>query len=279
MADGNLAGIPASVQSRIGKAFGFLTVTGYSHSTGKRHFVHCQCSCGKIVTRRIDQIARYPGGSCGCGGKPPVPDGCKWCVKCQQIKDISEFTIASKRTDGREPYCKSCKHEYRVTYYASPLGKSANKRARASLSYKAWQRRRARTEGERLRNLERIKTELGKASRKRYYENNRDKSRSRRKMQNAILNGTIPHVKTLKCVMCQGNATEYHHHNGYAPEHALDVIPLCRKCHIQVTYPDAMTDEQIFEMHRQQQLSKSLGKRGTPESPSPHPNIGDGSYP
>jgi hypothetical protein len=43
--------------------------------------------------------------------------------------------------------------------------------------------------------------------------------------------GLLPPAKTLLCVDCGAQAQEYHHHNGYEPEHLLDVIPVCRACH------------------------------------------------
>jgi hypothetical protein len=37
----------------------------------------------------------------------------------------------------------------------------------------------------------------------------------------------------FKCRDCNEQAEEYHHYLGYAPEHWLDVIALCKDCHRQ----------------------------------------------
>lgn len=47
-----------------------------------------------------------------------------------------------------------------------------------------------------------------------------------------IKKGNMVKANTLQCKDCGKNATHYHHHNGYEKPHWLDVIPLCRSCHI-----------------------------------------------
>ena len=51
------------------------------------------------------------------------------------------------------------------------------------------------------------------------------------KVRQAVVMGQLPKIKTLTCVDCGAQAAHYHHHNGYEPEHWLDVVPLCRTCH------------------------------------------------
>lgn len=62
---------------------------------------------------------------------------------------------------------------------------------------------------------------------------------ARQAVQYAIKIGKLPKVSTLFCVPCFSNirleaAKQYHHHKGYAPEHQLDVIPVCIPCHNQL---------------------------------------------
>lgn len=45
--------------------------------------------------------------------------------------------------------------------------------------------------------------------------------------------GVLPQVSSQKCVKCGSQAAHYHHYLGYAPEHWLDVEPLCNRCHYQ----------------------------------------------
>lgn len=51
-------------------------------------------------------------------------------------------------------------------------------------------------------------------------------------VQAAIKRGKLPHVSLLDCVDCGAQAQEYHHHKGYGKGHRLDVIPLCKTCHL-----------------------------------------------
>ena len=50
-------------------------------------------------------------------------------------------------------------------------------------------------------------------------------------VQRAVVGGQLPAVTTRRCAHCGVVAEVYHHHNGYAPEHWLDVQPFCRSCH------------------------------------------------
>lgn len=50
-------------------------------------------------------------------------------------------------------------------------------------------------------------------------------------LKGAIRRKEIPHARALICGVCGKQAGEYHHHNGYEPEHWLDVMPLCTTCH------------------------------------------------
>jgi hypothetical protein len=43
----------------------------------------------------------------------------------------------------------------------------------------------------------------------------------------AIRQGKLPHPTALKCTDCGAIATSYDHYLGYAPEHWLDVQPVC----------------------------------------------------
>jgi hypothetical protein len=50
-------------------------------------------------------------------------------------------------------------------------------------------------------------------------------------VRRAIIHNDLPRLAQQKCTDCGQQAVNYHHHLGYAPEHWLDVVPLCRKCH------------------------------------------------
>ena len=93
-----------------------------------------------------------------------------------------------------------------------------------------------------------LQTEKGKAARKRYNQSKKGKANQRRSyiqykkrhpeiiaakvaVERAIATGKIIHFNFLQC-SCGKQAKLYHHHKGYAPEHWLDVIPVCRNCHL-----------------------------------------------
>ena len=41
----------------------------------------------------------------------------KKCIKCHETKDLIDFDLKKVSKDGRHSYCKSCKKQYRKTYY------------------------------------------------------------------------------------------------------------------------------------------------------------------
>lgn len=51
------------------------------------------------------------------------------------------------------------------------------------------------------------------------------------KVNQAVKSGKLPHISKCKCTYCGVSAKQYHHYNGYAPEHLLDVEPVCMNCH------------------------------------------------
>ena len=60
--------------------------------------------------------------------------------------------------------------------------------------------------------------------------NNKKRNRVSWKMQNAIRSGRLPRANTLSCAVC-GEPAEHYHHDNY--DKPLDVIPLCRQCHVE----------------------------------------------
>jgi hypothetical protein len=47
----------------------------------------------------------------------------------------------------------------------------------------------------------------------------------------AVKAGVLPPASACFCADCGAQAAQYHHWNGYAPEHWLEVRALCFKCH------------------------------------------------
>lgn len=64
-----------------------------------------------------------------------------------------------------------------------------------------------------------------------YRARNAEKESARQAVRKAKSAGTIQPASKLACSTCGNKASSYHHHLGYAPEHHLDIIPLCKPCH------------------------------------------------
>jgi hypothetical protein len=115
--------------------------------------------------------------------------------------------IADRRQKHREEYLKSEKRKQAV--------KHDNERPETKLRKKLW--------------------ELSEKGRK-VQKNNRDKYPNRRKargkVNTEVQSERLPKVNTQECKCCNNIAIGYHHYLGYEREHWLDIIPLCRDCHI-----------------------------------------------
>ena len=138
----------------------------------------------------------------------------KTCTTCKQIKPIAEFY-----KNGRSTKCKVCEIQRQRAYNKTQKGRESQKRYDQS------------KKGRRKKKLWR-KTPKGKASFRTHCDPERIKAS--KAVNNAVSAGDLPHVNTLICQNCPDEAQHYHHHKGYAPEHWLDVVPLCIECHIKV---------------------------------------------
>ncbi len=70
-----------------------------------------------------------------------------------------------------------------------------------------------------------------RANRQRYPSHGRqtpEQKAARAAVKRAIKNGDL--VRT-PCRDCGAEPAQAHHHKGYAPEHAIDVVFLCQRCH------------------------------------------------
>lgn len=133
----------------------------------------------------------------------------KTCITCKQSKPLSEFYKALNRKDSHQTCCKSCQRAYRKT----KKGKSVNRKA--DNKYR--------------------QTEKGKISRRvwqnQFHAHNPNYQRALSAVNYAVRTGKLPQPDSLQCHYGEHPAQEYHHYKGYEPEHRLDVVPVCRKCH------------------------------------------------
>lgn len=162
----------------------------------------------------------------------------KRCPKCKQTKPLSDFHKDKSRKDGHKGYCNICRAELQRQYRQTEKGRTVSRRGALlySSSKKGKTKRKQYRQGERGKAAEARyrKTEKGKAialrSAKQYQVANPERVKAVNAVNIAIKAGKIPRPNTLQCHYCPAQAKDYHHTN-YTPEHWLDVIPVCRKCH------------------------------------------------
>jgi len=87
-----------------GKTYGRLTVLAYHHSSNRRRYYTCLCSCGNEVIVRANQLTTGKTRSCGC----LLAESREQNLKLGRLKKIPEPTI-SKRELLRQKY--RLKHE------------------------------------------------------------------------------------------------------------------------------------------------------------------------
>jgi hypothetical protein len=142
----------------------------------------------------------------------------KICPKCSKDKPMSHFYKDKSRANGHRSACKEC---YVSLYKKSESGKQVQ------IDYYV------RTEIETKRKYRKT------AKHKKYVQGRRNreysKVRAKECVKEAVKAGKLTPVKECICsACCISTADEYHHPNGYTLEHRLDVVPLCKPCHIRV---------------------------------------------
>lgn len=179
----------------------------------------------------------------------------KRCSKCKQFKELSEFHKQSRSIDGLKSACKYCRNKSNKEYTMSEKGKAAKKKYYADnkeniLVYRKkygiehrekilkTRRKYYLTENGKLsqsiRTKKYLKTEKGKQTRKKIDAKMRilypNRYKARKKLNYYIESGKLSRPTTCsKCnIVCKPDA----HHYSYEKEHWLDVIWLCKKCHV-----------------------------------------------
>lgn len=146
----------------------------------------------------------------------------KTCRVCKQTKSITEFHKNRTTKDGYQSECIVCRKVPQQTEKDKKLDR------KRCAKYSSTKR------GQSIRKTYR-QSDIGKANARRSANERRRRFPGQRKaikaVENAIRIGNLPRPDTLQCYYCTNQAKEYHHWHGYAPEHQLDVIPVCLSCH------------------------------------------------
>lgn len=161
------------------------------------------------------------------------------CNKCHQAKDESEFHKDKSRVDGLAYVCKTCANAYAKKYQEDNRAEFR----KGGRFYKARPGRKRSPESRR-RYKEANREKVNAAARafaerhaqdlrdnaRRYRHDNRDKYLAAKALQKAIYHKVMPPAKECTCADCGKQATHYHH-ESYAEQDRLNVVPLCGSCH------------------------------------------------
>lgn len=91
--------------------------------------------------------------------------------------------------------------------------------------------------------------------------NTNSKRRAKSKVANAVKRGVLPRASELSCSDCGGKANHYHH-ESYARDKWLDVVPLCTRCHSNRHSPSPDKLQPVFDSVNQPNKPNQPGKPG-----------------
>lgn len=151
----------------------------------------------------------------------------KRCSKCKIEKPLTEFYKRLGSKDGHRNDCIQCNQKQKQEYTHTPKGIRVHRRAR---------RKYGRTDKSRKAQKRYSQSPKGKLVNCRKTDRYRKRhplyTQASHAVNRAIRAGHIPRPDTFQCSQeCSKRAEQYHHHLGYAPEHWLDVVPVCIPCH------------------------------------------------
>jgi len=172
----------------------------------------------------------------------PILEDEKKCVKCEEVKTKLEFYVDRRSPDGRQCKCKRCEKEYNIAnferksayakgYRDSHKEDHAVYKKEYNMTYRKDEEGLALTRANRQRwnNSSDGKLSISRSSRKSKAEHP-DKTKARDAFNGAVRYGRI--IRPDECSECYDKCRPEGHHWSYAKEHWLDVVWLCRGCHV-----------------------------------------------
>lgn len=149
----------------------------------------------------------------------------KRCSHCKEIKPLSEFSKHTCNKDGLRYACKICEQAWTRRYKTTQNYRISLQKSYAKPDYK-----------EKRKIYQ--KSENGLVAHRKgsmvYNSRNPAKRKAHDKVNGEIRSGRLEKPTTFKCVYCDSQAEQYHHHNGYDENHWFDIIPVCKICHIKI---------------------------------------------
>lgn len=136
----------------------------------------------------------------------------KVCTKCKKEKELSEFHKDKYTKDGLTFQCAECRRTSARSWRQTDRGKEVHRIDQAKF----------------------LKTEKGKQSIRRYRTNHPVRLTAHSYIASLIYRNKIPSASKLRCQICNDQAAQYHHSNGYEGKNKANVIPVCRKCHNEI---------------------------------------------
>lgn len=166
----------------------------------------------------------------------------KTCPKCGITKMATEFYKNNGAIDGLYATCKECsgattkewrsRHPERVIETRKAWRRNNLERHKESTS--TWYRANAERAKETCTTWRAANPERVAEINRRYLAAHAEGVAAHSAVSSAVRTGKLPSAKSLACAECGKPAHDFHHHRGYAQEHYLDVVPLCRQCHVVV---------------------------------------------
>lgn len=157
------------------------------------------------------------------------------CRLAGEEQPLENFYPSKNGKFGRRPRCIECckrrqnTDEHRALVRKSTLEYIHTDEGKAVR--KAYSLSEAGRAAQKLANQNYSRSEKQQEKDRKYKTFHPNKVAARNEVNKAKLSGKLPYPKQLLCVVCGKPANEYHHFKGYDPEHWLDVIAVCRKCH------------------------------------------------
>ena len=155
---------------------------------------------------------------------PPAPERERTCSRCGETKAIDQFE--RRGATRRLRFCRACLNKQVRERYANNPAFAAERKEKSH----RYRRENPEHVADKKRewqsaNLDKVRVAVAK-SRARHPE----RAAARKAVNAAVVAGML---RREPC-WCGDPRTDAHHHRGYAPEHWLDVVWLCRRHHAEM---------------------------------------------